>query len=129
MKIRIVVVLALLAFVEFVLLPAFTIYVLGSVGGASYWEGILVLSAPRVIAVLVLVAIGRWKWNQMDLMPLLLGYLAILSVRFWISEIYIQPGNPLAWGIALLPYLLGFVCLAVGALLAWRQRGVEAAKT
>jgi hypothetical protein len=108
--------------VEFVLVPYGYFLVFPLMEGSNYFLGLLLLSLPRVVLVLGVVLLMK-KLGGLPLWTASLIYAAVLAVKFFVSEIYIQSGNAYALGTAVLPYAIGLVLLVVGALLLWPRDG------
>jgi hypothetical protein len=108
--------------VEFVLVPYGYFLVFPLMEGSNYLVGLLLLSLPRIVLVLCVVLLMK-KLGGLPLWVASFIYAAILAVKFFISEIYIQSGNAYALGTAVLPYAIGLILLVVGALLLWPRDG------
>src|ERR1700687_3475309 len=91
--------LILAGLVEFVLVPYSYFVVFPLVQGADYWVGILLLSLPRVVFVLAIVFLMKAIGGISPWAATLIYGVAIV-LKFFLSEIYIQPGNSYAMGTA-----------------------------
>jgi hypothetical protein len=118
---NIVVFLLLAGLTEFVLVPYSYFVVFPLVQGADYLAGLLLLSLPRVIFVLLFVFLMKAR-GGISLWIAAAIYAVALVLKFSISEIYIQPDNPYAIGTAVLPYLIGFGILVASGFLLWRRK-------
>ena len=103
---------------EFLLVPYSYLFVFPMIQGAGYLGGILMLSLPRVVLVLLLVLLMK-ELGGLSLWLAALIYAAVLVTKFFVSEVYIQPGNLYAMGTALLPYAIGLILLVIGGFLLW----------
>lgn len=101
---------------EFLLLPYSYFVVFPLVQGEGYAAGLVLLSLPRLVAVVILLAVMR----VMGGVPVAIAaalYSIVLALRFVFSETYIQPNNLYALGTALVPYVAALAGLIAGAVL------------
>ena len=105
---------------EFLVLPYGYFFVFPWVQGANYPVGLVLLSLPRLVTVVVLLGVMRFLGG----MPIAIStglYSTVLVFKFFLSETYIQSGNLYALGTALVPYVVGVVTLLIGSVLLWRS--------
>jgi hypothetical protein len=112
--------IASLCLIEFLLAPMGLFLMFPFLNGVSYLSGLVLLSIPRVILILIFSALIRFFFGTTSLVIVCACYLIIVIIKYSLSEVYVQQDNFYAFGTAITPYFVGFLTLVISGFLLWR---------